>query len=102
MKIRKLYLPNNIIFESYNQLKNIFLSWTEVLKKQKYFFNIDVKEYLKLLGGNYNHLKTLSESVDEQKNYYKKISKNLIAKKMELYERYEIEDWQLSLKIKKK
>ena len=102
MKIRKTYLPNNIIFESYNQLKNIFLSWTEVLKKQKYFFNIDVKEYLKLLGGNYNHLKTLSESVDEQKNYYKKISKNLIAKKMELYERYEIEDWQLSPQDQKK
>ena len=102
MKIRKTYLPNNIIFESYNQLKNIFISWTEVLKKQKYFFNIDVKEYLKLLGGNYNHLKTLSESVDEQKNYYKKISKNLIAKKIELYERYEIEDWQLSPQDQKK
>jgi len=101
MKVRKTYLPNNIICESYNQLKNIFESWSIVLKKQKIFFIKDVKEYLKLVGGNYTHLKTLTEFVDEQKNYYKKTSKNLIAKKMELFEKYEIDDWQLSPKDKK-
>ena len=101
MKVRKTYLPNNIICESYNQLKNIFESWSIVLKKQKIFFIKDVKEYLKLVGGNYNHLKTLTEFVDDQKNYYKKTSKNLIAKKMELFEKYEIDDWQLSPKDKK-
>ena len=101
MKVRKTYLPNNIICESYNQLKNIFESWSIVLKKQKIFFIKDVKEYLKLVGGNYNHLKTLTEFVDEQKNYYKKTSKNLIAKKMEIFEKYEIDDWQLSPKDKK-
>ena len=102
MKIRKLYLPNNIIYESYNQIKNIFKSWTEVLKKQNIFFNKDIKEYLKLLGGNYTHMKSLSELVDEQKNYYKKLSKNLIAKKIDLFERNVIEDWQLDEKDKKK
>ena len=101
MKVRKTYLPNNIICESYNQLKNIFESWSIVLKKQKIFFIKDVKEYLKLVGGNYTHLKTLTEFVDEQKNYYKKTSKNLIAKKMEIFEKYEIDDWQLSPKDKK-
>ena len=81
IKLRKIYLPNNIILESYKQLKNIFKSWSEVLKKQNHFFNQDVKEYLKLLGGNYHHMKELSESVQEQKIYYKKVSKNLISKK---------------------
>ena len=102
MKIRKLYLPNNIIYESYNQIKNIFKSWSEVLKKQNIFFNKDIKEYLKLLGGNYSHMKSLAELVDEQKNYYKKISKNLITKKIDLFERDEIGDWQLDEKDKKK
>ena len=102
MKIRKLYLPNNIIYESYNQIKNIFKSWSEVLKKQNIFFNKDIKEYFKLLGGNYSHMKSLAELVDEQKNYYKKISKNLIAKKIDLFERDEIGDWQLDEKDKKK
>ena len=102
MKIRKLYLPNNIIYESYNQIKNIFKSWSEVLKKQNIFFNKDIKEYLKLLGGNYSHMKSLAELVDELKNYYKKISKNLITKKIDLFERDEIGDWQLDEKDKKK
>ena len=102
MKIRKLYLPNNIIYESYNQIKNIFKSWTEVLKKQNIFFNKDIKEYLKLLGGNYTHMKSLSELVDEQKNYFKKLSKNLVTKKIDLFERNVIEDWQLDEKDKKK
>ena len=38
IKIRKAYLPNNIILESYIQLKNIFGSWVDILKKQNNFF----------------------------------------------------------------
>ena len=73
IKIRKSYLPNNILSQSYMQLKNIFTSWVDILKKQNNFFLKDVKEYLKLLGGNYHHMKELTELVDEQKNYYRKI-----------------------------
>ena len=102
IKLRKIYLPNNVILESYKQLKNIFKSWSEVLKKQKHFFNIDVKEYLKLLGGNYRHMKELSESVEEQKTYYKRITKNLINKKMDLFERDDWSNWQLDAQDKKK
>ena len=47
-------------------------------------------------------MKSLAELVDEQKNYYKKISKNLITKKIDLFERDEIGDWQLNEKDKKK
>ena len=102
IKIRRTYLPNNLILESYIQIKNIFASWLEVLKKQNNFFYRDVKEYLKILGGNYQHMKELSELVDEQKTYYKRISKNLIAKKMDLFERSEVSDWQLDAQDKKK
>ena len=102
IKARKIYLPNNVILESYIQLKNIFKSWSEVLKKQNYFFSKDVKEYLKILGGNYHHMKELAESVEEQKNYYKKIVKNLIQKKIDLYDTGDIEDWQLDSPIKRK
>ena len=102
IKARKVYLPNNVILESYIQLKNIFKSWSEVLKKENYFFSKDVKEYLKILGGNYHHMKELAESVEVQKNYYKRISKNLIQKKIDLYDRGEVEDWQLDPSDKKK
>ena len=100
IKIRKA-LPNNIITQSYIQLKNIFSSWVDILKKQNNFFLKDVKEYLKLLGGNYHHMKELTEYVDEQKNYYRKISRNLITKKLDLYENKDVADWQLDAQDKK-
>ena len=100
IKIRKA-LPNNIITQSYIQLKNIFSSWVDILKKQNNFFLKDVKEYLKLLGGNYHHMKELAEYVDEQKNYYRKISRNLITKKLDLYENKDAADWQLDAQDKK-
>ena len=101
IKIRKSYLPNNILSQSYMQLKNIFTSWVDILKKQNNFFLKDVKEYLKLLGGNYHHMKELTELVDEQKNYYRKISRNLIAKKIDLYDNRDADDWQLDAQDKK-
>ena len=101
IKIRKAYLPNNILSQSYMQLKNIFTSWVDILKKQNNFFLKDVKEYLKLLGGNYHHMKELTELVDEQKNYYRKISRNLIAKKIDLYDNRDAADWQLDAQDKK-
>ena len=101
IKIRKAYLPNNILSQSYMQLKNIFTSWRDILKKQNNFFLKDVKEYLKLLGGNYHHMKELTEIVDEQKNYYRKISRNLIAKKIDLYDNRDAADWQLDTQDKK-
>ena len=101
IKIRKSYLPNNILSQSYMQLKNIFTSWVDILKKQNNFFLKDVKEYLKLLGGNYHHMKELTELVDEQKNYYRKISRNLIAKKIDLYDNRDAADWQLDAQDKK-
>ena len=100
IKIRKA-LPNNIITQSYIQLKTIFSSWVDILKKQNNFFLKDVKEYLKLLGGNYHHMKELAEYVDEQKNYYRKISRNLITKKLDLYENKDAADWQLDAQDKK-
>ena len=38
IKISTTYHDNNIILESYNQMKNIFNYWAEILKKQNAFF----------------------------------------------------------------
>ena len=81
IKISSTYLDNNIIIESYNQMKNIFNSWADTLKKQNTFFLNDVKEYLKLLSGNYHHIRDIVQVVEAQKNNYNKMSKNLISKK---------------------
>ena len=100
IKISSTYFENNVILESYNQMKNIFNTWAETLKKQNTFFFTDVKEYLRLLSGNYHHLRDLVQYVEKIKLNYSKVSKNLTNKKMELFRKGDMSSWQLDAKDK--
>jgi hypothetical protein len=82
-------------------MKNIFNTWADVLKKQNSFFFNDVKEYLKLLSGNYHHLRDLVQFVETIKLNYTKVSKNLMNKKSELFRKQDISGWQLDENDKK-
>ena len=97
IKISTTYFDNNVIIESYNQMKNIFNTWAETLKKQNSFFFHDVKEYLKLLCGNYHHLRELVQFVETIKVNYNKVSRNLMNKKSELFRKGDIAGWQLDV-----
>ena len=100
IKISSTFFENNVILESYNQMKNIFNTWAETLKKQNTFFFTDVKEYLRLLSGNYHHLRDLVQYVEKIKLNYSKLSKNLTNKKMELFRKGDMSSWQLDAKDK--
>ena len=100
IKISTTFGDNNVIIESYNQMKNIFNAWAETLKKQKAFFSNEVKEYLKFLNGNYHHLKDLVQFVEKIKINYNKTSKSLTSKKMELFRKGDFSSWQLDVKDK--
>ena len=100
IKISTTFGDNNVIIESYNQMKNIFNAWADTLKKQKAFFSNEVKEYLKFLSGNYRHLKDLVQFVEKIKINYNKTSKNLTSKKMELFRKGDFSTWQLDINDK--
>ena len=100
IKISTTFLDNKVIIESYNQMKNIFNTWAETLKKQNSFFMNDVKEYLKFLSGNYHHMRDLVQIVELQKSNYNKIARNLISKKIDLFRKGEVANWQLDTKDK--
>ena len=100
IKISSTFFENNVILESYNQMKNIFNTWAETLKKQNTFFFTDVKEYLRLLSGNYHHLRDLVQYVEKIKLNYSKVSKNLTNKKMDLFRKGDMSSWQLDAKDK--
>ena len=95
IKISTTFLDNSITVESYNQMKNIFKTWAETLKKQTAFFCNDIKEHLKLLSGNYHHMRDLIQYVETLKVNYYKISNSLTAKKNELFRKGEVSNWQL-------
>ena len=102
IKISTTYLDNNVIIESYNQMKRIFDTCAELFKKQKAFFLNEVKEYLKLLSGNYHHMRELHQIIEVQKNNYTKLSKSLISKKTDLFKKGDTNSWQLDPKEKSK
>ena len=95
IKISASFIEDNTVTESYKQMKIMFTSWKDILKKQNEFFFTDIKEYLKMLYGNYNHMKELAQFTENQKNNYYKYSKSLISKKVDLFRRGETGSWQL-------
>ena len=98
IKISSSFKEDNIIIESYKQMKNLFNSWGDILKKQSSFFCNDIKEYLKIISGNYHHIRELAQIVENQKSSYYKMSKSLMSRKMELYRKGDINNWQLDIK----
>ena len=97
IKISSKYFDEDTIIESYKQIKHLFESWATTLKTQNKFFFIDVKEYFKLLGGNYHHTRELVQVVENQKANYYKNSKSLISKKDELFKKQDTANWQLDI-----
>ena len=97
VKISKKYAEDAVIIESYKQLKIMFNSCADVLKKQKSFYCNEIKEYLKLICGNYHHIRDLAQEVETQKTNYYKLSKNLMTKKVELFKKGEVSNWQLDI-----
>ena len=98
IKISSNFKEENTIIESYKQMKNLFNSWAETLKNQNSFFLNDVKEYFRLMSGNYHHMRDLAQVVENQKLNYYKLSKNLISKKLDLYKKGDTLSWQLDPK----
>ena len=95
IKISSKFIDGKATVESYKQIKHIFESWRDVLRRQNSFFYIDIKEYFKFLGGNYKHIKDLVQAVENQKSIYYKYSKSLVSKKIELFKKQETATWQL-------
>lgn len=99
-KISEKYFDNSTIIESYRQMNHMFLSWSDTLKNQNSFVNSEIREYFKFLGFNFKYLRDLTQLVDSHKATYKKASKSLMAKKLELFKKKDLTKWELSIEDK--
>ena len=97
IKIGTKYYDDNTTIESYKQMKFLFESYSGILKQQSAFFYNDVKEHLRFMSDTFHNTKELTLAVETHKANYYKLSKNLIAKKMELFKKQDTENWQLEL-----
>ena len=78
--------PNDILQKQiYIQMKNMFLSLENTLKKEKDVIKVDIKENFTFLSKNYSNFYQLIKKVDDSKKIYKKEEKELVSLKNDLY-----------------
>ena len=94
-KSSEKYFDHNMTCECYKQVSNLFKSWSGILKQQNNVVNVDLREHFKFIRKNFVSMKDLSNSIETYRSNYQKASKNLIAKKDDLFRRGEPSKWEL-------
>ena len=89
------YFDHNITCEIYKQMTNLFGNWSKILKQQNVVVNVDIREHFKFIRKNFVSMRDLVNSIDIHKNNYSKASRNLIAKKDDLFKRGDPTRWEL-------
>ena len=94
-KSSEKYFDHNMTCECYKQVSNLFKNWSGILKQQNNVVNVDLREHFKFIRKNFVSMKDLSNSIETYRSNYQKASKNLIAKKDDLFRRGEPSKWEL-------
>ena len=94
-KSSEKYFDHNITCECYKQVSNLFKNWSGILKQQNNVINVDLREHFKFIRKNYVSMKDLSNSIETYRSNYQKASKNLIAKKDDLFRKADPSKWEL-------
>ena len=94
-KSSEKYFDHNMSCECYKHVSNLFKSWSGILKQQNNVVNVDLREHFKFIRKNFVSMKDLSNSIETYRSNYQKASKNLIAKKDDLFRRGEPSKWEL-------
>ena len=94
-KSSEKYFDHNMSCECYKQVSNLFKNWSGILKQQNNVVNVDLREHFKFIRKNFVSMKDLSNSIETYRSNYQKASKNLIAKKDDLFRRGEPSKWEL-------
>ena len=89
------YFDDVNITNTYEQMNKLFNNWADSLKKQNTLIFVDVREYFKYIRNNFRETKYIAHIVDNYKNNYYKIERNLISKKEDLFKRGDVAKWEL-------
>ena len=80
------YYSNDIFTKQiYQQMKNMFLSLQNALKKEKDILKAEIKENFNFISNNYSNFYQLIKKVEDSKKIYKKEEKELVSLKNDLY-----------------
>ena len=80
------YYSNDIFTKQiYQQMKNMFLSLQNALKKEKDILKVEIKENFNFISNNYSNFYQLIKKVEDSKKIYKKEEKELVSLKNDLF-----------------
>ena len=81
----KFYSNDIYTKQIYQQMKNMFLSLQNALKKEKDILKAEIKENFNFFSNNYSNFYQLIKKVEDSKKIYKKEEKELVSLKNDLY-----------------
>ena len=81
----KFYSNDIYTKQIYQQMKNMFLSLQNALKKEKDILKVEIKENFNFISNNYSNFDQLIKKVEDSKKIYKKEEKELVSLKNDLY-----------------
>ena len=81
----KFYSNDIFTKQIYQQMKNMFLSLQNALKKEKDILKVEIKENFNFISNNYSNFYQLIKKVEDSKKIYKKEEKELVSLKNDLY-----------------
>ena len=81
----KFYSNDVFTKQIYQQMKNMFLSLQNALKKEKDILKVEIKENFNFISNNYSNFYQLIKKVEDSKKIYKKEEKELVSLKNDLY-----------------
>ena len=81
----KFYSNDIYTKQIYQQMKNMFLSLQNALKKEKDILKAEIKENFNFISNNYSNFYQLIKKVEDSKKIYKKEEKELVSLKNDLY-----------------
>ena len=93
-KSSQRYFDHNLSCECYRQISYLFKNWSQILKQQNQVVNIDIREHFKFMRKNYSSMKDLYSSIETPRSNYTKASKNLMAKKDDLFRKGDTSRWE--------
>ena len=93
-KSSQRYFDHNLSCECYRQISYLFKNWSQILKQQNQVVNVDIREHFKFIRKNYSSMKDLYSSIETPRYNYTKASKNLMAKKDDLFRKGDTSRWE--------
>ena len=81
--------------ETFNIMSKLMEDWSEIEKSQMKVININIREYFRYVKNEFNGLKEMSDRVQTSKNTYTKLKEKLQKTKETLFEKGDVDTWQL-------